>query len=128
MVNSADAFFSTFKVTRRPQILNGVFGDMLLIPREKINILDLWTPGFPDAFLATLPAQGAAISMQDRFGNSLTMTRERSTGNLQRITTSNGRWVSFTYDAASHITQAQDNAGRTVTYCVFLRIRSGIPA
>jgi RHS repeat-associated protein len=63
----------------------------------------------------TRPEQTGLLRMRDRFGNTLTATREPS-GALTRITTPHGRWVAFTYDASYRITQAQDNAGRTVSY------------
>jgi RHS repeat-associated protein len=53
----------------------------------------------------------------DRVGNQLTITRPY-TGEITRITTPNGRWVEFTYSVWiwPKITQARDNAGRTVSY------------
>lgn len=57
----------------------------------------------------------AVLGMQDRHGNMLTFTRD-GYGNLLKITSPNGRWVQFTYDTSSRITQAQDNIGRTLTY------------
>jgi len=53
--------------------------------------------------------------IQDRYGNRLTITRD-SNLKITKITTPNGRWVSFTYDTSNRITQAQDNIGRTVGY------------
>ncbi|MHB8419874.1 MAG: DUF6531 domain-containing protein, partial [Myxococcales bacterium] len=61
--------------------------------------------------------------MEDRDGNRLIFTRQSGTeeqggmsGPIMRITTPSGRWVALTYDAYGHVTQAQDNAGRTVSY------------
>jgi YD repeat-containing protein len=54
--------------------------------------------------------------MTDRNGNSLTMSRDLSSGNLNRVTSSSGRWINFTYDGSQRITQAQDNSGRSVSY------------
>jgi RHS repeat-associated protein len=73
----------------------------------------LWV--FPDGFQLS-PTQSAIISMADRDGNMLTMNRNLTTGNLNSITSSSGRWISFNYDAAGRIIQAQDNSGRTVSY------------
>ena len=70
---------------------------------------------FPDGFTANRPMQAAAIRMQDRFGNALTMTRD-SNGNLTRITSPNNRWIDFTYDSNYRATQAKDNIGRTAIY------------
>jgi RHS repeat-associated protein len=70
---------------------------------------------FPDSDSATVPRRAACTSMRNRFGETLTLTRD-SNSNLTRITTPNGRWVEFTYDTSNRITQAKDNIGRTVTY------------
>ena len=37
-------------------------------------------------------------------------------GNLTKITTPNGRYLTFTYDMANHITQVTNILGRTITY------------
>ena len=71
---------------------------------------------FPDSFMGTVPAEAAIISIIDRNGNSLTMSRDATTGNLSTVTSSSGRWISLSYDAANRITQAQDNSGRVVRY------------
>ena len=63
--------------------------------------------------------------IRDRYGNEIRLTWSLTNiwgagyGNLTRITSPNGRWIEFTYDAATpvnHVTQAMDNIGRTVTY------------
>jgi RHS repeat-associated protein len=71
---------------------------------------------FPDAELATSPAFAAIVGVTDRFGNNLTFTRSTFDGSLTRITSSNGRYIDFTYDGNGRITQARDNALRTVGY------------
>lgn len=53
--------------------------------------------------------------MQDRYGNRLTLTRDANLM-ITKITTPNGRWVSFTYDTSNRIIQAQDNIARTLNY------------
>jgi YD repeat-containing protein len=60
--------------------------------------------------------QGGIVGMTDRYGNALTLARDLSTGNLNRIVSPSGRWINFSYDTAGRITQAQDNSGRTVSY------------
>ncbi|HSE15991.1 MAG TPA: RHS repeat-associated core domain-containing protein [Pyrinomonadaceae bacterium] len=70
---------------------------------------------FPDSDSATVPRRAACTSMRNRFGETLTLTRD-SNSNLTRITTPNGRWVEFTYDTSNRITLAKDNIGRTVGY------------
>jgi YD repeat-containing protein len=55
----------------------------------------------------------------DRLGNTLTIAR-RSTGEIDRITTPNGRYMDFTYDNSyGHsglMLSARDHAGRQVSY------------
>jgi RHS repeat-associated protein len=70
---------------------------------------------FPDSDSATVPRRAACTSMRNRFGDTLTLTRD-SNSNLTRIITPNGRWVEFTYDTSNRITQAKDNIGRIVGY------------
>lgn len=57
--------------------------------------------------------------MLDRNGNALTLTRATGGGladNLTKITTPNGRYLTFTYDTSNRITQVTDILGRTITY------------
>ncbi len=56
-------------------------------------------------------------SIRDRYGNKITITRTSGqSGNITQVTSPNGRWIRFTYDASNRITQAQDNIGRVVGY------------
>ena len=50
----------------------------------------------------------------DRFGNAVRYTYDA--GLLARVTSPNGRTITFTYNSNNHITSATDNAGRTVSY------------
>ena len=62
---------------------------------------------------------GALMAMLDRNGNQLTLTRAAAgglTGNLTKITTPNGRYLTFTYDSSNRITQVTDILGRTIGY------------
>ena len=62
---------------------------------------------------------GSLVAMLDRNGNSLTLTRAAGgglAGKLTKITTPNGRYLTFTYDANNRITQVTDILGRTITY------------
>jgi RHS repeat-associated protein len=72
---------------------------------------------FPDAEDDSLWQEQAIIGLQDRYGNSLTFTRDAS-GNLTQIASPNGRWIKFTYGelGANVITEAQDSSGRTTSY------------
>ncbi|MGH9330607.1 MAG: kelch repeat-containing protein, partial [Vicinamibacterales bacterium] len=61
-------------------------------------------------------------SIRDRYGNTIRLTWSSTnayghgTGNILKITSPNGRFLEFTYDASNRITQAKDNIGRTVGY------------
>ncbi len=70
---------------------------------------------FPDGFSSTRPQQAALISIVDRYGNTVALTRD-SNSNLTQITTPSGRWIKLTYDSTYRVTQAQDNMGRIVSY------------
>jgi RHS repeat-associated protein len=70
---------------------------------------------FPESSGASRGQQGALLSITDRHGNKLTITRD-SNSNITQITSPNGRWIQFTYDSNYRITQIQDNIGRTVQY------------
>ena len=62
---------------------------------------------------------GSLVTMLDRNGNTLTLTRAAAgglAGNLSKITTPNGRYLTFTYDTSNRITQVADILGRTITY------------
>jgi RHS repeat-associated protein len=59
-------------------------------------------------------------SIRDRFGNTVTLTRTSGqSGNITQITSSNGRWIKFTYDGSNRVTQATDSAGRSVGYTYY---------
>ncbi len=70
---------------------------------------------FPDGFSSTRPQQAALISIGDRYGNTVALTRD-SNSNLTQIATPSGRWIKLTYDSSYRVTQAQDNMGRIVSY------------
>ncbi len=70
---------------------------------------------FPEAFGAARPSDSALMRVQDRHGNSITLTRGINS-RLTKITSSNGRGIELTYDTSDRITQAKDNIGRTVSY------------
>lgn len=62
---------------------------------------------------------GSLVAMLDRNGNTLTLTRAKAgglAGNLTKITTPNGRYLTFMYDTSNRITQVTDILGRTVIY------------
>lgn len=56
-------------------------------------------------------------SMQDRFGNKITLSYSNgNSGNIVQVSSSNGRFIRFGYDSSNRIVQALDNIGRTVGY------------
>jgi len=56
-------------------------------------------------------------AIRDRFGNTITIEHHSGqSGNVTRVSSPNGRWMSFTYDVSNRITQAKDHIGRTVGY------------
>ncbi len=56
-------------------------------------------------------------AIRDRYGNQVTITHDAGqAGNVTRVTSPNGRSISFTYDGSNRITHAADNIGRTVVY------------
>ena len=69
---------------------------------------------FPDSDGIIGPRYAAMTSMRDRNGNQITLSR--SDGNLTKLTSTNGRYIDFTYDTSNRITQARDNIGRIVSY------------
>jgi RHS repeat-associated protein len=73
---------------------------------------------FKEAFSLDGPRDTGLLSITDRNGNVVTVTRlgGAANGNVDRVTSPNGRYIQFTYDDQHRITQLQDNIGRTVTY------------
>ena len=52
--------------------------------------------------------------IRDRFGNAVTITR--TAGLVTQVTSPNGRYLSFNYDANNNVTSVVDNTGRTWGY------------
>jgi RHS repeat-associated protein len=70
---------------------------------------------FPDGFNQTNPAWMALLGIKDRYGNTVTITRDTNR-NITSIASPNGRAITFQHDTSNRITQAQDSSGRRVTY------------
>jgi RHS repeat-associated protein len=57
-------------------------------------------------------------AIRDRYGNTVTIDHGagQQFGNVLQVTSPNGRWIKFTYDASNRVIEAKDNIGRTVAY------------
>jgi RHS repeat-associated protein len=64
---------------------------------------------------ATVAREAGLMSIRDRYGNTITATRD-SSSRLTKLRSPNGRFIDFTYDASNRVTQIADNVGRTVSY------------
>lgn len=69
---------------------------------------------FPDANNSGIWEQATLEAMHDRYGNSLTFTRDGNS-NLSKITSPNGRYIQFSY-TNNRVTSATDSAGRSTSY------------
>jgi RHS repeat-associated protein len=70
---------------------------------------------FPDGNGQTNPAWMGLLAIRDRYGNTVTVTRDLNR-NITQVSSPNGHNITFQHDTSSRITQAQDSSGRTVTY------------
>jgi YD repeat-containing protein len=72
---------------------------------------------FPEAYQAKNRAQGAPIEMRGEHGNRIQLGRD-NVRNLQQLISPSGHTISFKYDEASRIVEAQGDAGtiRRYTY------------
>ncbi len=76
-----------------------------------------WNLTLKDGTVFVFGENAPLQSIRDRYGNQITLTRTNGqSGDITRVASSDGRWISLTYDASHRITQAKDNIGRTVTY------------
>ncbi|MGH9905431.1 MAG: DUF6531 domain-containing protein, partial [Pyrinomonadaceae bacterium] len=76
-----------------------------------------WDLRLRDGTTYVFPDFAPLKSIRDRYGNQITITRAGGdTGNITQITSTNGRWLQFTYDSSNRITQSRDNIGRTFNY------------
>lgn len=82
-----------------------------------------WTMNFPDGRQFLFPesyhaknfAQGAPIEMRDEHGNRIQLKRD-NVRNLQQLISPSGHAITFKYDDASRIVEAQDDAGTVRKY------------
>lgn len=59
-------------------------------------------------------------AIHDRHGNTVKLTRRAGSdadkGEITRITSPGGRWISLEYDTQHRVTSVTDNTGRTTSY------------
>jgi RHS repeat-associated protein len=78
---------------------------------------DGWDVTLRDGTVYTFGDFAPLQAIRDRFGNTVTIEHANGqSGNVTRVVSQNGRWITFTYDGSNRITQAADNIGRTVGY------------
>jgi YD repeat-containing protein len=72
---------------------------------------------FPESYHAKNSAQGAPFEMRDEHGNRIQLKRNK-VRDLQQLISPSGHTITFKYDDASRIVEAQDDAGtiRKYTY------------
>lgn len=75
-----------------------------------------WKLKFRDGTTWFFPEYSALKEIRDRHGNTLKLTRLAGRGEITRITSSGGHWISLAYDAAHRVREARDNTGRTTSY------------
>ena len=79
-----------------------------------------WNLTLKNGTIYHFPLDSPLAYIRDRFGNQLLLTRSPDArGDIVRITSPNGRWMAFSYDAPNCsrcIRQAQDNSGRVIDY------------
>jgi YD repeat-containing protein len=80
-----------------------------------MNFRNGWQFLFPDSYFAKTCAQGAPIEMRDEHGNRLQLKRDKL-GNLRQLISPSGQTITFTYDTADRISEAQDNTDRIRRY------------
>jgi YD repeat-containing protein len=70
---------------------------------------------FPAVRGTIRPGQGALLSIENGYGDVLTIKRDRN-GNILEITSPHGASVILTHDKKDRITSGTDSFANTVTY------------
>ncbi|MFI6086071.1 RHS repeat-associated core domain-containing protein [Streptomyces sp. NPDC051217] len=84
------------------------------------NGVGQWDLTFRDGTVWEFPQYGPLREIRDRHGNTVKLTRRGGSnadkGDITRITTPGGRWITLEYDTQHRVTSATDNTGRTTSY------------
>ncbi|MFD3483256.1 RHS repeat-associated core domain-containing protein [Streptomyces sp. NPDC058665] len=79
-----------------------------------------WDLTFRDGTVWEFPQYGPLKAIHDRHGNTVKLTRRAGSdadkGEITRITSPGGRWISLAYDTQHRVTSAKDNTGRSTSY------------
>ncbi|MFB7215581.1 polymorphic toxin-type HINT domain-containing protein [Streptomyces sp. NPDC056255] len=76
-----------------------------------------WELRFRDGSVWVFPLYSPLKEIRDRHGNAVKLTRlSGNKGEITRITTPGGRWISLAYDTKHRVHEARDNTGRTTIY------------
>jgi RHS repeat-associated protein len=76
-----------------------------------------WNLTLKDGTVYVFGENAPLQAIRDRYGNQVTITHANGqTGDITRVTSPNGRWIAFTYDASDRVSQVADNIGRSVSY------------
>ncbi|WDT88763.1 RHS repeat protein [Streptomyces sp. SCSIO-PteL053] len=82
-----------------------------------VNANGMWELQLRGGAVWVFPQYSPLKEIRDRHGNTLSLERlSGSKGEITRIVTSGGRWISLAYDAEHRVKEAKDNTGRTVAY------------
>ncbi|MEV6143643.1 polymorphic toxin-type HINT domain-containing protein [Streptomyces sp. NPDC051992] len=76
-----------------------------------------WELRFRDGTVWVFPHYSPLKEIRDRHGNAVKLTRlAGNKGEITRITTPGGHWISLAYDTEHRVKTATDNTGRTTSY------------
>ncbi|MFD8970685.1 RHS repeat-associated core domain-containing protein [Streptomyces sp. NPDC059568] len=76
-----------------------------------------WELTFRDGTVWLFPNYAPLKEIRDRHGNAVKITRlDGNYGEITRISTPSGRWISLSYDTDHRVVGAKDNTGRTTGY------------
>ncbi|MCM2392740.1 RHS repeat-associated core domain-containing protein [Streptomyces albipurpureus] len=76
-----------------------------------------WELRFRDGAVWVFPQYAPLKQIRDRHGNTtIIVRRDGNRGDVTRVVSPSGRWISFGYDTEHRVTEATDNTGRTTGY------------